>query len=594
MIGSVFLKSTKIKSRLLLLVVILIIANVGTSWYLLRSMQNQKGNVELLRQSGEGIRYAAEANVNIVGALSSVYRVVNEPQATWSLESMNIESLLQNARLAFEQYEGALFTEEARQRYDRTAEVFERWLKSMEGINKMLSEGASHSEVLDGINKIYLDTNMLTGAINEAFAFSALDMNSTADEVSQAIDSTTKSSIIIVAAIALVALFFGIMLVHSINRPLKDMVIFVNSIADDLDLTKRSEGATKDEIGEVLKAIEKLLSRFRDALLGVMDASRDLALTSDEFSDSTEKATRIMEEAMKEVNRVFDDISFLASAVEEISASSQEVAAGAQSAAKRSTDVAEQVERSRQSAQEGIDAVKRAVASSMEVSESANRSVAVVSDLSARAKQIQGFVETIGQIADQTNLLALNAAIEAARAGEHGKGFAVVAEEVRKLAEQSNNAAGQITNLAETIVQDLEQVVGITKENAKLTEQAKEEANGAEKAIEKIIESLDSIAGAAQDMAAVAEEQAASAEEIASTVQNLNERSATLNKSVEHLLESIKTVSGVISGIADESQNLASLAARMETQVRAFKLAEEGEEAGEEEMIALESGRTSP
>jgi hypothetical protein len=60
------------------------------------------------------------------------------------------------------------------------------------------------------------------------------------------------------------------------------------------------------------------------------------------------------------------------------------------------------------------------------------------------------------------------------------------------------------------------------------------------------------------------------------------------------LLESIKTVSGVISGIADESQNLASLAARMETQVRAFKLAEEGEEAGEEEMIALESGRTSP
>lgn len=583
MVADGFLRFSKIRTRLLLLVIILIIANICTSWYLLGFVKGQKENVELLRQSGKSIRYAAEANVNIVNAMSSVYKVINEPKATWHLESKNIESLLQNAKLAFEEYGCVLLTEEAMNRYDSTAEIFNRWLTAMNAINEMIAKEASESEVLNEVNKIYIDTNMLTGSINETFAFAALDMDLTADSISQAIDSATKRSIAIVVVAAVVALLFGFMLTRSINLPLKNMVSFVNSIADDLDLSKEIESAGEDEIGDVLKAIGKLLSRFKEALVVVINTSRNLALSSDDFSASAEEASHIMEGGRKEVDQVSSDVLFLASAVEEISASSQEVAAGAQSAAKRSTDVAEQVEIARQFAQEGIDAVKKAVVSSVEVSDSAKKSVAVVNDLGARARHIQTFVGTIGQIADQTNLLALNAAIEAARAGEHGRGFAVVAEEVRKLAEQSNNAAEQITNLAETIVRDLESVVAATEENAKITERAKEEASNAESAIEKIMHSLETIASAAQDMAAVAEEQAASAEEIASTVQNLSEKSSNLNESVENLLDNIAKVSDVISGVAKGSQDLASLAANLEGQVKVFKLIDE---LTEEEKIS--------
>ena len=99
-----------------------------------------------------------------------------------------------------------------------TAEIFNRWLTAMNAINEMIAKEASESEVLNEVNKIYIDTNMLTGSINETFAFAALDMDLTADSISQAIDSATKSIAIVVVA-AVVALLFGFMLTRSINLP---------------------------------------------------------------------------------------------------------------------------------------------------------------------------------------------------------------------------------------------------------------------------------------------------------------------------------------------------------------------------------------
>src|SRR5439155_24938671 len=110
-------------------------------------------------------------------------------------------------------------------------------------------------------------------------------------------------------------------------------------------------------------------------------------------------------------------------------------------------------------AQQATDAIRQVADSSAQVA-------SAIEDLSARWERIGGIVDTITGIAEQTNLLALNAAIEAARAGEQGRGFAVVAEEVRKLAEESQAAAAEISQLIREMQSETTRVVGVVADGA--------------------------------------------------------------------------------------------------------------------------------
>src|SRR5204863_2057434 len=114
----------------------------------------------------------------------------------------------------------------------------------------------------------------------------------------------------------------------------------------------------------------------------------------------------------------------------------------------------------------GISAAEEAAAAMRELQEQTQEVTVAMHTLAERSDQIGGIVETITSIAGQTNLLALNAAIEAARAGEQGRGFAVVAEEVRKLAEESRRAAGEIATLVGEIQVETKRTVGVVTEGA--------------------------------------------------------------------------------------------------------------------------------
>jgi hypothetical protein len=149
----------------------------------------------------------------------------------------------------------------------------------------------------------------------------------------------------------------------------------------------------------------------------------------------------------------------------------------------------------------GLGAADEASAAMWALAESSIEVTGAIRDLSERSERIGGIVDTITGIAEQTNLLALNAAIEAARAGEQGRGFAVVAEEVRKLAEESQNAAGQIAGLIGEIQTETSRVVGMVEATSERTEGGTVTVDRARSSFEAIGAAVEDVTGRADAIA---------------------------------------------------------------------------------------------
>ncbi len=258
--------------------------------------------------------------------------------------------------------------------------------------------------------------------------------------------------------------------------------------------------------------------------------------------------------------------------IETARTAADEVVAAVTESARQAEQTAEAAARTQEIAQQGVLAAEQADGAMQAVRESSKSVSTAIDELAAKSEHIGKIVETITGIAEQTNLLALNAAIEAARAGEQGRGFAVVAEEVRKLAEESQQAAHEISELIVAIQNDTSSAVHVVKDGAART------ADGAS-VVEQARGAFVSIGDAVEDMTTRIEQIAAAAEQITATAatlqQSIGEAAIVAEESsasTQEVSASTEETSATTGQVAASAHELAENAATLEALVTRFQL----------------------
>jgi len=377
-------------------------------------------------------------------------------------------------------------------------------------------------------------------------------------------------------SITIVAIVLGVIVALFISRvfvvkPINFIVDKAEKIANG-DLTVRIDYSSKDEIGKLAAALDKMVLALKEIATTIERDSRTVKQEASQVAAVSEEVSATIEELTAQVDSVNSNVNNASAAIEEMTSGIEEVAASAQNVAHASQKLSEEAQKVSQLASEGQKAILSIADVIVQTREKADVTFQIVEKLSESAKNIGEIVDTINSIAEQTNLLALNAAIEAARAGEAGRGFAVVADEIRKLAEESKQATQNIANILRGIVDNSMKASDATKETVEIVNKAYSESGLVKSQFEQILQSIVRMSQMTENLAASAQEQSAAAEEMSSAMDSASKSMVSVVEQMNEVTMAIKQQADAISNVARTAENLDDIAEKLVETVRRFKI----------------------
>ncbi|MEE4706976.1 methyl-accepting chemotaxis protein [Pseudomonas alliivorans] len=324
-------------------------------------------------------------------------------------------------------------------------------------------------------------------------------------------DDTAQARNLQIGCILLV-LILGVMaaviITRQITRPLQETLAIVDRIASG-DLTHTAVITRRDELGVLQQGIQRMGATLRDLISGIRDGVTQIASAAEELSAVTEQTSAGVNSQKVETDQV-------ATAMHEMSATVHEVARNAEQASVAAADADKEARAGDKVVGEAIGQIERLAAEVV-------RSSDAMTVLEQESDKIGKVMDVIKAVAEQTNLLALNAAIEAARAGEAGRGFAVVADEVRGLAQRTQQSTEEIESLVAGLQNGTRQVSEIMLGSRTLTDSSVELTRKAGVSLESITRTVSNIQAMNQQIAAAAEQQSSVADEISRSIVNVRD-----------------------------------------------------------------------
>ncbi|WP_053227898.1 methyl-accepting chemotaxis protein [Solirubrobacter soli] len=323
----------------------------------------------------------------------------------------------------------------------------------------------------------------------------------------------------------------------------------------------------RDQLGN---AFATMVANLRELVGKVDSVAGSLSASSHEMASTSDEAGRAVGEIAQAVGDVAQGSEQQVRVVASARAASEVMAAAVEESAANARETTAAAERTRETAQQGVEAAAQAGEAMNAVRASAESIATAIQALAAKSEQIGGIVSTITGIAEQTNLLALNAAIEAARAGEQGKGFAVVAEEVRKLAEESQQAAASIETLVHEIGSDTAHAVAVVEDGAQRTRDGAAVVERTGDAFELIGRSIDDMTERVDRIVVAVRNISEGSAEMQATIAEVEAVAERSSASAEQVSASTQETSASAEEIAASAQQLAGTAGELERLVSRF------------------------
>lgn len=394
-------------------------------------------------------------------------------------------------------------------------------------------------------------------------------------------DLDTAATVLIILGVAglLIGIAAGFVISRSITGPIRKVVAATEQMNNEFSLMEKAVESianndltvtipesnfetlginSQDEIGILVSAIENTLSskdrmsislrkmtaNLNNICRQLADNARELVSAATEIASSSEQLSRGAEDQSNQVSQ--------------ISAAVEQMAATVVESSKNAGDASQAATKANETAAQGGEIVTNTISGMQRIAQTVRESADSIGKLARSADQIGEIIGVIDDIADQTNLLALNAAIEAARAGEQGRGFAVVADEVRKLAERTGKATGEITDMIKGIQTDTSTAVSSMESGLKEVEAGRSLTDRAGDSLHQIVEMSDQVLEMIRQIATASEQQSSAAEQI--------------SKNIEYIATVTRESASGASQAAAAAEELNQQAEGMRKMVSAFRL----------------------